>query len=57
MADGLHGAADCAVTADGDAWPKVLRKDRSMVWSIVRRRVKVRGPLRLPVAFAKCFPS
>lgn len=55
--DGLHGTPDCAITADADTWCGFLRKERSIVWAIVRRKVKVRGPLRLLTAFGKCFPS
>lgn len=54
---GHVGTADVAVTADSRAWLRVLAKDASMVWSIIRRRVRVKGPLRLLVAFGKCFPS
>lgn len=54
---GLHGAADCAITADSDAWLGFLRKERGIVWAVVRRKVRVRGPLRLLKAFGKCFPS
>ncbi|MEO2091475.1 MAG: SCP2 sterol-binding domain-containing protein, partial [Gemmataceae bacterium] len=55
--DGLHGVPDCAITADADTWCGFLRKERSIVWAIVRRRVKVKGPLKLLTAFGKCFPS
>ncbi|MBY0459154.1 MAG: SCP2 sterol-binding domain-containing protein, partial [Gemmataceae bacterium] len=55
--DGLHGTPDCAVTADADRWLGFLRKERSIVWAILRRKVKVRGPLSLLTAFGKCFPS
>jgi epoxyqueuosine reductase QueG len=55
--DGLHGTPDCAVAADADTWCGFLRKERSIVWAIVRGRVKVKGPLKLLTAFGKCFPS
>jgi NAD-dependent dihydropyrimidine dehydrogenase PreA subunit len=54
---GLVGRADCAVTADAATWTGFVRKERNIVWAIVRRRVKVRGPLRLLTAFGRCFPS
>ena len=54
---GLHDAPDLAVTADADTWVGFLRKERSIVWAIVRRKVRVRGPLRLLTAFGRCFPS
>lgn len=55
--DGLHGAPDCAVTADAATWVGFLRKEKSIVWAIIRRKVRVKGPLRLLTAFGRCFPS
>jgi NAD-dependent dihydropyrimidine dehydrogenase PreA subunit len=54
---GLVGQPDCAVRADAAAWLGFLRKERSIVWAIVRRQVRVKGPLSLLAAFGKCFPS
>jgi Fe-S-cluster-containing hydrogenase component 2 len=54
---GLHGEADCAVTADAATWLGFLRKERSILWAILRRRVRVRGRLSLLTQFGKCFPS
>ncbi|NBW97528.1 MAG: 4Fe-4S ferredoxin [Planctomycetia bacterium] len=54
---GLVGRADCAVTADAATWTGFLRKERNIVWAILRRQVRVRGPLRLLTAFGRCFPS
>jgi ferredoxin len=54
---GLHGTPDCAVTADAATWVGFVRTERSIVWAIVRRKVRVRGPLRLLLAFGRCFPS
>ena len=55
--DGHHGTPDCAVVADADTWCGFLRKEKSIVWAVVRGKVKVRGPLKLLTAFGKCFPS
>ena len=55
--DGLHGTADCAVTADSDAWLGFLRKERWLVWALVRRTVRVKGSPRLLAAFGRCFPG
>jgi ferredoxin len=54
---GLHGTPDCAITADADRWLGFLRKERSIIWAVIRRKVRVKGPLRLLTAFGKCFPS
>lgn len=55
--DGLHGTPDLAVTADTATWLGFLRKERSVVWAILRGKVKLKGPLKLLIAFGKCFPS
>lgn len=57
VTDGHHGTPDCAVTADADTWCGFLRKERSIVWAIVRGKVKVKGQFKLLPAFGKCFPS
>lgn len=57
VAPGLVGTAACAVTADARAWTGFVRKERSIVWAILTRHVRVRGPLRLLRAFGRCFPS
>ncbi len=54
---GLVGTADCAVTADSATWLGFLRKEKSIVWAIVRRKVRVKGKLSLLTAFGKCFPT
>jgi Fe-S-cluster-containing hydrogenase component 2 len=55
--DGLHGTPDCAVTADAATWLGFLRKERSIVWAIIRGKVNVKGPTRLLNDFGRCFPS
>ena len=55
--DGLQGDADLRVTADGDAWIRVLAKEMSMLRALLTREVRVKGPLRLLAAFGKCFPE
>ncbi|MFO0956408.1 MAG: SCP2 sterol-binding domain-containing protein [Isosphaeraceae bacterium] len=56
VSDGHVGAADLRITADGDAWLGVLSGDRSLLGALVRREIRVRGPIRLLKAFGKCFP-
>jgi SCP-2 sterol transfer family len=55
--DGHDGTPDLNVTADSDSWVRFLRKEANIVWLIVRRKVKVKGPIHLLKAFGKCFPS
>ena len=54
---GLVGTPDCAVTADAATWLGFLRKEKSILWAIVRRKVRVKGKLSLLIAFGKCFPT
>ncbi|MHB1559017.1 MAG: SCP2 sterol-binding domain-containing protein [Isosphaeraceae bacterium] len=55
--DGHEGEAQVRITADSDAWLGFLAGTRSLVWAMIQRKIRVRGPLRLLVAFGKCFPS
>ena len=55
--DGHVGEAQVRITADGDAWLGVVAKERSLIWSLLRGRIRVRGSLRLLAAFGKCLPS
>jgi hypothetical protein len=54
---GLIGSPDCAITADSATWLGFLRKEKSIVWAIIRRKVRVKGKLSLLNSFGKCFPS
>ena len=55
VADGHHGQANLAVTADSETWLGLLAKERSLVWSLLFRRIRLKGSPRLLVAFGKCF--
>jgi hypothetical protein len=55
--DGHQGRADLHVTADSETWLGFLAKERSLLWALVRRRIRIKGPPKLLVAFGKCFPS
>lgn len=54
--EGLHGEADCAVTADSATWVGFLRKEKSIVWAVLWGTVRVKGPTSLLTEFGKCFP-
>ncbi|MBA4019589.1 MAG: 4Fe-4S ferredoxin [Pirellula sp.] len=45
------------LTADSDTWLGFLAKERSLVWALLRRKIRIKGSPRLLVAFGKCFPS
>jgi Fe-S-cluster-containing hydrogenase component 2 len=55
--DGHQGEADLHVTADSEAWLGFLAKERSLLWALLRRRIRIKGSPKLLVAFGKCFPS
>ncbi|WP_435007734.1 SCP2 sterol-binding domain-containing protein [Tundrisphaera lichenicola] len=55
--DGHAGTPDLTITADSRAWLGFLRKERSLVWALLTRKVRLKGSPRLLVAFGKCFPS
>jgi ferredoxin len=51
------GKADIRVTADSRTWLGFLAKERSIVWALLRRKIRIKGSPRLLLAFGKCFPS
>jgi ferredoxin len=55
--DGHQGDADLRVTADSETWLGILAKERSLLWALLRRRIRIKGSPKLLVAFGKCFPS
>ncbi|MBY0224790.1 MAG: SCP2 sterol-binding domain-containing protein [Hyphomicrobium sp.] len=52
---GLQGKPNLVVTADSETWLRILRKESSMPWALMRRKVKLQGSPRLLLAFARCF--
>jgi len=55
--DGHLGKADLRVTADSETWLGFVAKERSLLWALLRRKIRIKGSPRLLVAFGKCFPS
>ena len=55
--DGHVGRADMYVTADAQTWLGFLAKEKSLVWALLTRRIRMQGSPKLLVAFGKCFPS
>jgi epoxyqueuosine reductase QueG len=55
--EGHVGQPDLHVTADAQTWIGFLRKERNGVWALLRRKIRLDGPLKLLVAFGKCFPQ
>jgi Fe-S-cluster-containing hydrogenase component 2 len=55
--DGHHGEAGLRVTADSETWLGFVAKERSLLWALLRRRIRIKGSPKLLMAFGKCFPS
>jgi Fe-S-cluster-containing hydrogenase component 2 len=55
--DGHHGGANLQVTADSETWLGFLANERSLLWALLRRRIRIKGSPKLLIAFGKCFPS
>jgi hypothetical protein len=55
--EGHVGQPDLHVTTDSQTWIGFLRKEKNVVWALLRRKIRLDGPLKLLVAFGKCFPS
>jgi Fe-S-cluster-containing hydrogenase component 2 len=55
--DGHQGQPGLRIVADSQAWLGFVAKERNLLWEVLRRRIRLRGSLRLLLAFAKCFPS
>ncbi len=53
---GLVGKANLQVSADSRTWLGFLAKERSLVWALVRRKIRLKGNPKWLVRFGKCFP-
>lgn len=51
------GSADLRVTADSRTWISFVAKECSLVWALIRGKIRIRGSPGLLVAFGKCFPA
>jgi len=55
--DSHLGAADIHITADSRTWLQSLAKEKNIVWALLLRKIRIKGPIRLLRAFGRCFPS
>jgi ferredoxin len=55
--DGHQGTPDLHVIADSSTWFGFLAKERSLIWALLRRKIRIQGSPRLLLAFGRCFPS
>src|SRR5262249_44803555 len=51
------GIATLRVIVDSQWWLGFLAKERSLLWGLLRRRLRLKGSPRLLLAFGKCFPT
>ncbi len=54
--EGHEGQSDLHVTADSKTWLGFVNKERSVVWALLGRKIRLQGPIKLLVALGKCFP-
>jgi Fe-S-cluster-containing hydrogenase component 2 len=57
VSEGHVGTASLRLTADSQWWLGFLAKERSLLWGLVRRRLRLQGSPRLLLAFGRCFPT
>jgi ferredoxin len=55
--DGLVGRPDMHVTADAKIWLGFFAKEKSLLRSLITRKIRINGNPKLLLAFGKCFPS
>jgi ferredoxin len=54
---GHIGAPNIHIRADSRTWLEVVAKERSLVWALIRRKIRIKGSPQLLTAFGRCFPS
>ena len=54
---GHVGARNLHIIADSRTWLGFIRKECSLLWALLRRKIRIQGSPRLLIAFGKCFPS
>lgn len=52
-----EGIPDLRISVDSATWLGFLARERSLIWALVRGKLRLKGPIRLLRAFGKCFPS
>jgi Fe-S-cluster-containing hydrogenase component 2 len=57
VCEGHVGTADLHVTADREWWLAFVAMDRSLLWGLVRRKLRLKGAPRWLRAFGRCFPA
>ena len=55
--EGHQGRADLVLTSDSQTWLGFIARERSLLWALLRRKIRIKGSPRLLLAFGKCFPT
>ncbi len=55
--EGHIGSADLRVTADSRTWLGFLAREHSLVWALLRRKIRVGGSPKLLLAFGRMLPE
>lgn len=57
ISDGLVGTPDLHIRADARAWLGFVNNERPLWLLLATRKIRTRGPIRLFVAFGRCFSN
>jgi hypothetical protein len=55
--DGLLNKPHLKIIADSETWLGILAGERSLLWALITRRVRLQGNPKWLLAFKRCFPS
>ncbi len=55
--NGLIEKPHLRITADSRTWLRFIRKEGSLIWALLTRRIRLTGSPRLLVRFGRCFPA
>jgi NAD-dependent dihydropyrimidine dehydrogenase PreA subunit len=55
MAEGHEGEPSLRIRADSRTWLGFVAKERSLVWALLSRKIRMRGHPKHLVAFGRCF--
>ncbi len=53
--EGHVGTPDIVITVDSQTWLELLARPERTVWAVLRRKLRIQGPLSLMQAFRRCF--
>ncbi len=54
---GHAGKADLRLTAVSQTWLGFLAKENNLFWAMLTGKIRIKGPIKLLKAFARCFPT